>query len=291
MSAEAGASAERRALLIVTADDYGLTDGICRAIIQAHTHGIVTATSVLAVGRSFGYGAARLLDTPTLAVGAHLALVGEDPPILTAKEIPTLVDRRGALPLSYRTVVRRAALGRLDPADVRREFAAQLATVRAAGLDVAHLDTHQHTHLWPSVASAVVDLARDEGIGVVRAPRSAARGVTGRGVTTLARRLDRRLGAAGLRRSEYYAGLDEAGRLDQASLSGALLRAADAGARSIEVNTHPGEDGEPALGRFAWSYSWAGELDMLTAPGAAGTIERLGFRLGRPADLVGREAA
>lgn len=275
-----------QALLIVTADDYGLSDGICRAIIEAHTNGVVTATSVLAVGQSFGYGAQRLRDTPSLAVGAHLALVGEDPPILTAAEIPSLVNRRGKFPLSYRAVVARAALGRVDPADVRREFAAQVATIRAAGLDIGHVDTHQHTHLWPSIARVVVDLARDEGIGVVRRPRSAQRGATGRAVRALGRRLDRRLAAAGLCSSDYYAGLDEAGSLDQGGLSGALLRAADAGARSVEVNTHPGEGADPALARFGWGYCWQGELDLLTDPNTAAKIRRLGYRLGRPTELL-----
>ena len=273
-------------LLIITADDFGLTEGISRAIVRAHEQGIVTATSVLAVGRAFESGARMLRDAPGLAVGAHLAIVGEDPPLLSAAEVPTLVDRRGRFPLSYRTVVRRAALGRIDPDDVAREFAAQLAAIRAQGLRVGHLDTHQHTHLWPSIARTVVDLARAEGIGVVRRPGSAQRGATGRGVRLLGRRLDRRLAAAGLAATACYAGLDEAGALDRAGLSAALLRATDARADSVEVNTHPGEGPDPDLARFAWSYSWAAELELLTDPGVADTIRRLGYRLGPPADLL-----
>jgi hypothetical protein len=112
-----------------------------------------------------------LLDNPGLDVGAHLAIVGEDPPLLTAREIPTLVDQRGALPLSYRTVILRGLVGRLDPDDVRREFAAQLERIRSAGITVSHLDTHQHTHLWPAVAGVLVELARQHDIPAVRTPR------------------------------------------------------------------------------------------------------------------------
>ena len=87
-------------LLVVNADDMGLTPGICRAVLRGHTEGVVTSTSVLAVGAAFDDAAARLRDTPGLAVGAHLALVGEDRPLLSAAEIPTLVgrDRARALP-------------------------------------------------------------------------------------------------------------------------------------------------------------------------------------------------
>ena len=57
------------ARLIVSADDFGLTDGVCRAVLRGHRHGLVTATSLLAVGRSFDL-AARML-----------ALRGADAPI------------------------------------------------------------------------------------------------------------------------------------------------------------------------------------------------------------------
>ena len=68
-------------------------------------------------------------------MGVHLAAVGEDPPLLSAREVPTLVDRRGRLARSWRAFLPRAAAGRVDPDDLRREFGAQIAAVRAAGGD------------------------------------------------------------------------------------------------------------------------------------------------------------
>jgi predicted glycoside hydrolase/deacetylase ChbG (UPF0249 family) len=276
----------RPPLLIVTADDYGLTDGVCRAIIDAHARGIVTATSVLAVGASFDYGASLLRETPALAVGAHLAAVGEDPPLLSAREIPTLVDRRGAFPLSYRTLVRRASMRRVDPDDLRREFGAQLEAIRSAGLAIGHVDTHQHVHLWPAIGDVVVELARDQGIPALRRPRSAAHGPVGRAVNLLGTRLDRRLAGSGLRATAYYAGLDEAGHLDRSALSRALLRARDAGASSVEINTHPGESGDPDLARFAWDFSWSDERELLTDPALPDTVRRLGYQLSTPEQLA-----
>lgn len=266
-------------LLVITADDFGLTQGVCRGIVEAHRRGVVSATSVLAVGRAFDYGAALLRDAPSLAVGAHLALVGEDPPLLSAREIPTLVDRRGRFPLSYRAVAARGALRRIDPDDVRREFAAQLDRIRAAGLRPQHLDTHQHVHLWPSVGRVVADLARESGIGAVRRPWSASHGPRGLGVRLLARRLSARLAQCGIATTALYAGLDEAGRLDGAGLDAALRRAADRGVPSLEVNTHPGEE-DADVSRFDWRYRWADELALMQAPATARLIEARGFRLG-----------
>jgi predicted glycoside hydrolase/deacetylase ChbG (UPF0249 family) len=274
-------------LLVVNADDMGLTPGICRAVHRGHTDGVVTSTSVLAVGAAFDEAAARLRDSPGLAVGAHLAIVGEDRPLLSAAEVPTLVDRDGRFPLSYRTVVARGAAGRIDPDDVRREFTAQLERVAGIGTGLSHLDTHQHTHLWPAVARVVTELAVRHGVPAVRLPTSRRRGPLGLGVRLLSGRLRARLREAGLSTTADYAGLDEAGALDAQRFTAALTRLARAGAPSAEVNTHPGEAGEAELGRFDWGYRWGDELAMLTAPATRELVGRLGYRLGSFADLAG----
>jgi predicted glycoside hydrolase/deacetylase ChbG (UPF0249 family) len=274
-------------LLVVNADDMGLTPGVCRAVHRSHTDGVVTSTSVLAVGTAFDEAAARLRDCADLAVGAHLALVGEDRPLLSAAEVPTLVDRDGRFPLTYRTVVARGLARRIDPDDVRREFRAQLDRVAGIGVGVTHLDTHQHTHLWPAVAGVVVDLAREHGIGSVRLPTSRRRGPVGAGVRLLAARLRSRLRRAGLTTTEDYAGLDESGALDTARFAGTLAELARDAAASVEVNAHPGEPGDPDLGRFDWGFRWADELAMLTAPATRALVDRLGYRLGTFADLAG----
>jgi predicted glycoside hydrolase/deacetylase ChbG (UPF0249 family) len=273
-------------LLVVNADDMGLTPGICRAVRRAHDEGVVTSTSVLAVGTAFEQAAATVRDAGDLALGAHLAIVGEDRPLLSALEVPTLVDREGRFPLSYRTVVARGLAGRIDPDDVLREFGAQLERVRGIGLPVTHLDTHQHTHLWPAVARVVVDLARAAGIRCVRLPGSRRRGPLGAGVRLLAGRLRRRLDEAGLVTTGDYAGLDEAGHLDGDRFAAALRRITAGAATTAELNTHPGVAGEPELARFDWGYRWGDELAMLTSPSTRAVIDRLGWRLGTFADVA-----
>ncbi|MEP6562146.1 MAG: ChbG/HpnK family deacetylase, partial [Nakamurella sp.] len=291
-----------------------------------------------------------LLDTPSLDVGAHLAIVGEDPPLLTAREIPTLVDKKGAFPLSYRTVVLRGVLGRIDPDDVRREFGAQLQRIVAAGVPVSHLDTHQHTHLWPSVGKALLELAVANDIRAVRTPHSGTPLPVGFGINLLAARLRNTVAHAGLTTTDGYTGLDEAGAFDQARFERSLgtfgsaadnlgpaaaeinpaeinptdLDTADLDTAeintaevnrteintasktnvskttvskttvskttgrmgSVEINAHPGEAGDPDLGRFDWGYRWPDELAMLLAPASRELVQRHGFRLGTFKDLV-----
>lgn len=270
--------------LVVNADDLGLTVGVNRAVRRAHVEGIVTATSVLAVGRAFDDAVAMLRDTPTLDLGVHLALVGEDPPLSLAASVPTLVDRRGNFPPTYRHFLVRAATGRVDRDEVRREFSAQLDAVRASGIPITHLDTHQHVHLWPPVAAVVLDLAAEAGIPQVRLPRAHARGPLPVGVNALSASLRRHLRRRGMPVSDY-AGLDEAGAMDQAAIGRALRALAARAERTAapeqlaaELNVHPGEvDADSA--RFDWGYRWADELAALLDPATAAAVTAAGFEL------------
>jgi len=60
--------------LIVTADDFGITSGINRGIIQAHREGILTSTSLMVDRPACEQAAALGRACGTLSVGLHLEL-------------------------------------------------------------------------------------------------------------------------------------------------------------------------------------------------------------------------
>jgi predicted glycoside hydrolase/deacetylase ChbG (UPF0249 family) len=274
-------------LLIVNADDYGLTEQVSRGILRAHHDGIVTSTSCLALAPGFATSGKWLLDEPALGIGVHLATVGEDPPLLSKREVPSLVDRTGNLPSSWRVFLARATAGRIDPADLAREFRAQLEAVRSLGLEVTHLDTHQHLHLWPLVREVVLDLAVEAGIGAVRVPRSTT-AFPGAGVNYLAGELQKRATSRNLAFPGQAAGVDEAGRMHGDRLEQALARLSASGATACELSAHPGEGDDPDRHRYQWDYRWEDELAALTSPDAHAAVERHGFALGTYADLCRR---
>jgi len=278
-------AADGERLLIVNADDYGLTPAVSRAILQAHRDGIVTSTSALALAPGFAASAPALRDTPGIGVGAHLAAVGEAPPLLSAREVPTLVDGRGRLASSWRVFLPRVAAGRIDPEDVRREFTAQVDCLRDAGLVLDHVDTHQHVHLWPAVGSVVLDVAEKAGIGAVRIIRSARWSPVGLTVRQLAARLERRARSRNLRFPAAATGLDQAGTLERDRMLSALGGLARSGAPSAELATHPGEAGDSDLDRYRWGYVWDRELAALVDPAVRERVAESGFRLGSYADL------
>jgi chitin disaccharide deacetylase len=273
-------------LLIVSADDYGLTEKVSRAILKAHRGGIVTSTSVLALAPAFEISVPWLSEVPRLGVGAHLAAVGEDPPLLSAAEIPTLVDRRGRLRVGWRQFVPLLTGGRIDPADLRREFAAQLERIVAAGVTVDHLDTHQDLHRWPSVRDVVIDLAARHQIGAVRICRSSAHSPSGMAQRRLAHGFQRRCRARSIAFTEAAAGNDEPGQLDLPATIRALHRLAATRARSAELITHPGGPDDPDRARYDWGYRWDDELAALTSGTVRHAVKEYGFGLGTFADLA-----
>ncbi len=277
---------EPRSLLIVTADDFGLTPGVCRGILQAAERGIVTTTTALAVGPAFADHVGALVSSG-VPTGAHLAAVGEDPPILEAAEVPTLVDRRGRFPVSWRQFVVRAATGRVDADDLRREFTAQVQVLRDAGVHPTHLDAHQHLHLWPTVRDVVVRVAVDQGVEAVRVPWTRSAGITALAVRRLATSLRRHVERAGLRTTATSAGMDDAGHLRRDRLIATIDTLRHESPPSAELGVHPGEAVDPDRLRYHWGYTWPLELDALCDPDVAAHVESSGFRLGTFGDLPG----
>lgn len=275
--------------VIVNADDYGMTEGVSRAILRAHRDGIVTATSALPVGPAFTRTVPWLDDAPDLAVGIHLAAVGEDPPLLRATEIPTLVGRDGGFAaLSSVRMVPRLARGHVDPADLEREFQAQFdAFVDATRRHPTHVDTHHNLHLWPSVGRVVASLAQRWAVPVVRRPWSRRHGATGSCVRMLGRGLERTLATHGRVHPDLFHGIDEGGHIDTATLVRLLY-----GLRGVpvphpagvaEIAVHPGEAGDPALARYPWPGARRDlELEALTSDAVRQAVTAAGLALATP---------
>src|SRR5882724_4025981 len=117
-------------ILIVNADDFGMTEGHNRAIIDAHRNGIVTSTSLLANGYAFEHAADLARQIPTLGVGVHLTLT-EGLPVSTFDA--RFLDDSHKLPLSNQPYARAMLTLRLPYTAISREFEAQIKKVIAAG--------------------------------------------------------------------------------------------------------------------------------------------------------------
>jgi len=153
-------SAARR--LIVSADDFGLGAAVDAGVLAAVAAGGVTSVGVMGNLAAPSRVAALAAVRPGLSVGVHLNLTTGRP---LRDDVPSLVDARGDFH-SLATLGRRALARRIDAAEVARELGAQIERVRAAGVTVDHLDSHEHVHLLPGVFGVVRRLARADGLAL-----------------------------------------------------------------------------------------------------------------------------
>lgn len=132
--------------LIVNADDFGLSAGVNRGIIECAERGIVTSASLMVRWPAAAEAAAYAKKNHAISVGLHVDL-GE------------WVLRNGEWELLYKVV------DTDDASAVRNEIHRQVAEFqRLVGRDPSHLDSHQHAHRNEPARSIMLNLARELGV-------------------------------------------------------------------------------------------------------------------------------
>ncbi|HWW98619.1 MAG TPA: ChbG/HpnK family deacetylase [Edaphobacter sp.] len=156
--------------LIINADDFGLTPGVNRAIAELHRAKALTSATLMATGPAFEDAVAIAHANPTLGVGCHIVLT-DGVPASPPERIPTLLgpDRKTFRP-SLLNFVFDLLSGRIREEDIVREAFAQIHRLQQAGINITHLDTHKHTHLFPAVARSLLRVAERCSIPAIRYP-------------------------------------------------------------------------------------------------------------------------
>ena len=212
--------------LVVNADDFGFTRDVNTGIIEAHTRGILTATTLMANGPAFEHAVQLAREHTSLDIGCHLVLV----------QGPGLPDTVPDLLLAL-------AMRRIDPYAVLR---VQIERILSTGICPLHLDTHKHTHLLPPVLDAVARLSQEFGIPWVRRPFDLplvagevpwTKKAVNAAVGSMRSHVHEKLQRYGCRTTDHFAGFQLTGRYRAAELS-SLIRALPEGI--TEFMTHPG---------------------------------------------------
>jgi predicted glycoside hydrolase/deacetylase ChbG (UPF0249 family) len=241
-------------VLIVNADDFGLTAGVSRGILEAHGSGIVTSTTLL-VNRDIPSGQVEELKASGLGVGVHLNLT-LGAPVSDPRRVPSLVDAEGRFIRDAREVATRA-----KPDEARIELGTQIdAFRRIMGRFPTHLDTHHHVGRHDPILDLVLDFAR-----ALKVPVRSQDAI----VRSAARRL-------GLRTPDHFMG--ESGPEPYWSRERTLEHLAALPSGVSEFMTHPGYfDDDLAYSRYGRQRET--ELAGLTDAEARRAVERHGIRL------------
>src|SRR5262249_48981568 len=123
--------------VIFNADDFGASAGTNRGIVECHTDGVLTSTSMMVTGAAVEEAVELSRAHPALAIGLHWDVIGED-----EREFD------------------------LDDHDaVRKEFATQLERFHdVRGRGPTHIASHRHMHLDESVVELFKELAAPVGV-------------------------------------------------------------------------------------------------------------------------------
>jgi hopanoid biosynthesis associated protein HpnK len=285
---------------VVNADDLGLTSGVNRAIIKAHTDGVVTSATLMANGPAFCEVKELSKQFPKLSIGCHVVLIDGEP-VLPPAKVPSLTQS-GRFRDDLKTFAARALTGQFDATEIAAEATAQIRRVQAAGVCVSHFDTHKHTHIFPKVLRPLLLAASECGVRAVRnpfgprLPLSASellkrpnlwtRWMEMRVLGTFAGNFQKTVQREGFVTPDGTLGIEVTGTLNE-TLFTAIATIVPEG--TWEFVCHPGyNDSDLASARTRLRESREVELHVLTSPGAREILTQHGIELISYRDLAER---
>jgi predicted glycoside hydrolase/deacetylase ChbG (UPF0249 family) len=140
----------------VTADDWGLSPGINRGILELARLGVVRRVSIMASCTHLDEGLAELRATPGVALGLHFNLT------YGAKRA---ADSPGRFLRAWLSGQREAMA-----THAREELEAQLARLARSGVHPVYMDGHHHIQVVPGLLETLAPRLRTAGIRYVRLP-------------------------------------------------------------------------------------------------------------------------
>lgn len=277
--------------LIVNADDFGFTSGVNRAIVEAHTRGVVTSSTLMANGSAFAEAAQLAKSVPGLSIGCHVVLIDGEP-VLGAPKLPSLTNS-SRFHDGLKTFAARALAGRMDAGEIAAEAAAQIRKIQSAGIAVSHVDTHKHTHVFPHVLRPLLRAAAECGVRALRNPfgprlplRSSellkrpnlwTRVAEVRVLRLFAGKFREAVGREGFTAPDGTLGIEVTGTLDE-TLFQVIAQSIPEG--TWEFVCHPGyNDADLCKANTRLRESRETELRVLTLPAAREVLEREGIQL------------
>lgn len=247
-------------ILIVNADDFGLSRGQNYGIVEACRHGVVTSTTALVNGAAAEHAASLRNQVPEMAIGLHFTLTLGQP----LGQMPGIA-RNGQL---GKWLWELAAEDRLPLDEVLLELERQYARfIVLFGGAPTHIDSHHHVHMLPALFPLVAEFARQKGVAL-RIDRDVAQ--------------RDELPTQALKSSDAFSSIFYSNTISSALFCNALDAADTAG--SLEIMCHPAFI-DRAIMASNYCYPRLDELVVLTQPALRWEIAERGFRLGTFSDL------
>lgn len=152
-------------LVVINADDLGLCPGTNKAIIEAHTKGVLTSASLLVTCPGFLDAVRKIKKNKKLGIGIHLSLtLGKS--ILPRKIVSNLVNEQRMFYPGYKRLLLSGSPKIRE--QIQLEFEAQIKKVTRQGVRLDHIDSQEHVHMVPYIYEIVLLLAEKYKIPFIR---------------------------------------------------------------------------------------------------------------------------
>jgi hopanoid biosynthesis associated protein HpnK len=285
-----------RKYLIITADDFGLHEGVNEAVESAARDGVLTAASLMVGAPAAADAVRRAAQLPTLRVGLHLVLADGDP-VLDQTLIPSLVGDDGRMgPRMAYDGLRYFLFPSLHK-QLEAEIRAQFAAFERTRLRLDHVNVHKHFHLHPTVLSLLLRVAREYGSPPVRATmeplkfafhRGWAAGMAATALRPCALLCRQRLRNASVPHNDSLFGISASGAMDEGTL---LQILANLPRGVTEIYLHPATQSGAAVSPSMAGYRHQEEWSALLSPRIRAAISASGAIQGGFQDFLEANSA
>lgn len=157
-------------LVIMHADDFGLSTGTNLGILRAYKEGLLTSTSLMTTTPGFNMAVKLIRKCPNLGVGVHLSLTSGKS-VLKPKLVNKLVHDGGEFYPSFTRVLFKSQTDRDYLFQVREELNAQFNKAKKAGINLDHINSERHVHMIPKIYPLVLEIAKKNKIKYLRVPK------------------------------------------------------------------------------------------------------------------------
>ena len=274
--------------VIITADDFGLSSGVNRAVEKGWRDGLLACASLMPGGGGFTEAVRIARRNPGLQVGLHLTLV-QGRAVLPPEQIPALVDAQGHFSDNPVAAGFRYFMDRGLYCQLKREIEAQIIRVVDAGIPLTHIDGHLNMHLHPTVFRILAELMPRYGIATFRLARERlsenlridGERRVGKTVETfifgrLTGHARPELDRLGIKYASEVKGVLNSGRMTEEY----LLNIIDGVQEGLtEIYFHPGILPDAEISRRMPDYRHQEELAAITSPKVRERLQALGIQV------------
>ena len=191
--------------------------------------------------------------------------------------------------------MKRIYSGSINYDEVRKEIGNQVSKIIDSGINVTHIDGHQHMHVLPSILPIVLQHALQHKIKAIRIPNEKMFFLNGvynpvriagkNGLSTVAAQALPIIRSMGIHSTQYFWGMINGGQLDENALL-SILKEVQSSSGTHEIMTHPGNNNLVLNQHFNWDYHWEEELSTMISDHVRRYINQYNIELINYGDLL-----